>query len=222
MGKIKILIALAACSLSVNAHAQNLLAYWNMDASTASSKFTANDGNQAGSVTMTAEPEGFLSYLSNTNGTTVNLYGPAGDPNNALRTASFVSVFTEGSVVMSDLNTTGLTDLTISFAIRSDAFITWNEHAHIDYRIDDGSWVDWTEVATTAAGVWELESFVLPDAVENQANVDLRIRMTAFFSVEQNVDFDNIQITAVPEPGTWALLGGLGLTGLVVIRRRRA
>ena len=222
MGKIKILIALAACSLSVNAHAQNLLAYWNMDASTASSKFTANDGNQAGSVTMTAEPEGFLSYLSNTNGTTVNLYGPAGDPNNALRTASFVSVFTEGSVVMSDLNTTGLTDLTISFAIRSDAFITWNEHAHIDYRIDDGSWVDWTEVATTAAGVSELESFVLPDAVENQANVDLRIRMTAFFSVEQNVDFDNIQITAVPEPGTWALLGGLGLTGLVVIRRRRA
>jgi hypothetical protein len=222
MGKVAILIALAACGLSVNAHAQNLLAYWNMDASTASSKFTANAGSQAGSVIMTAEPEGFLSYLKNTDGTTVNLYGPAGDPNNALRTASFVSVFTEGYVVMSDLNTTGMTDLTISFAIRSDAFITWNEQAHIDYRLNDGSWVDWTEVATTSTGAWELESFVLPDAVENQTNVDLRIRMTAFFSVDQNVDFDNIQITAVPEPGTWALLGGLGIAGLVIIRRRRA
>ena len=224
MGKLITLLAAAACSLTVNASAQNLLAYWNMDAdSSTSAKFTANAGTQAEDVTMTAKPIGFLSYLSNTDGTTLNIYGPAGDPNNALRTASFFSVFTEGSIVISGLNTSQLTDLTISFAIRSDALITWNEQANIDYQIPEVSstWVDWDETRTTQTGSYQLESFTLPEAVEGHDVVNLRIRMSAFFSADQHVDFDNIQITAVPEPGTWALLGGFGAVGLLFVRRRK-
>ncbi|MDP0496849.1 MAG: PEP-CTERM sorting domain-containing protein [Verrucomicrobiota bacterium JB024] len=221
MGKVAILIVLAACGLSVNAHAQNLLAYWNMDASTVSSKFTANQGDQAGTVTMTAAPSGFLNGMSSVTGIALNALPPIGDPNNALHTTTFISSGEECQVVMSGLNLSNMTDLTLSFAVKSNAFFSWGEHMHIDYDIGEG-WVDWVESGSTEAGQWEVDSFTLPEAVNGQSSVSLRIRMTDFIAVAQYVDFDNIQITAVPEPGTWALLGGLGIAGLVIIRRRRA
>jgi hypothetical protein len=226
MGKVAILIALAACSLSVNAHAQNLLAYWNMDKTDVQEKLDTKEGVQAGNIVMTAEPvSSFFGRLSNNaNGTEINIVGEPGDPNQSLKIASVFNVGEEGWLIMSGIDMEHLTDLTLSFAVNSDATIYWNVVMHIDYRVtnDPDDWVDWDETRTTQDGVWHGESFALPDAVEGYTDVDLRIRITDYLTFGQSVSFDNIQITAVPEPGTWALLGGLGLTGLVIVRRRRA
>ncbi|MGE9292191.1 MAG: hypothetical protein ACQKBW_01140, partial [Puniceicoccales bacterium] len=96
MGKLAILIAIITYGLTAHVHAQDLLAYWNMDAdSSISAKFTANNGNQAGSVTMTAEPNAYIfDYLSNTTGTTENIYpeGTITPSNNALQFNSIVDL----------------------------------------------------------------------------------------------------------------------------------
>ena len=47
------------------------------------------------------------------------------------------------------------------------------------------------------------------------------VAQSAVFASAANMGFDNITITPVPEPGTYAMLGlGLGLLGLVARRRR--
>ena len=49
----------------------------------------------------------------------------------------------------------------------------------------------------------------------------LRIRGEYYNGVTETTGLDNVVLTVVPEPGTWALMaGGLGLLGLVARRRR--
>lgn len=46
-------------------------------------------------------------------------------------------------------------------------------------------------------------------------------RFTAHAHTNGNASFDNITVTAVPEPGTYALLAGLTGLVFVMVRRRR-
>lgn len=215
------LIIPAVLLLASNAQANTLLAYWNMDATDVPTKFVANQGTQAGSVSMTATPVGFLGDLGNDVGTTLNILAPEGDPNQALEFYTGASFFGDGQLEMHDFNFTGYTDVNFSVAVLTDAFIIWNSRLHLDYRINDGSWVDWAETETTNAGVYELESIALPDAIDGQANVDFRLRTSSWITLGGKADFDNIQITAVPEPGTWGLLAGASVLALLAVRRRK-
>jgi len=63
----------------------------------------------------------------------------------------------------------------------------------------DSPYCNWQEVSLSFAGVAQ----------------------SAVFASAANMGFDNVTITPVPEPGTYAMLGlGLGLLGLVARRRR--
>lgn len=79
---------------------------------------------------------------------------------------------------------------------------------------------NWSQLLRdTRSNVWQGESFLLPDAVENQSQV-----WFAFWLDNGEGDYvqiDNILVTAVPEADTYAMiLAGLGMIGFTVLRRR--
>lgn len=81
---------------------------------------------------------------------------------------------------------------------------------------------DWMQLLRATSPIaWQGASFNLPDAVENKPEV-----WVAFWMDNGNNDFamiDNIQVTAVPEADTWAMMvAGLGLIGFMARRRRYA
>lgn len=215
----RLILLLTGLASTASLQAAVLISYWDMDATAVASKFTANQGTQAGDVTMTAEPAGFLSRLGNDTGTTLNVLSPVGDPNQALEFYTLAGINTDGQLVMSDFDFSTFDEVTVSLAIRTDAIIQWNTRLHLDYRIDDGSWVDWAENETTNAGAYELESIVLPSAVAFEDNVDLRLRTSSWFTLGGRADFDNIQVTGVPEPSNWGLAAGM-MAMLVLLQRR--
>ncbi|MBC2594355.1 PEP-CTERM sorting domain-containing protein [Ruficoccus amylovorans] len=232
MGKFVAVLTIAACGLAANANAQNLLAYWNMDDPDVTTKLAINEGSQKGTeenpttIVMAIDPLGFWNTVTSVPGTTENLIPPANVPNNAISTGSFVSSGVTNTLTITGINMSGLSDLTFSFASYSNAFISWGERMHIRYWVDDGNgWQDLTPLAydgieDSTANTWTTSSFTLPDTVDNKASVGVQIAFTSIFEFASHVDFDNIQLNAVPEPGTWALLAGLGAIGLLVIRRR--
>lgn len=79
---------------------------------------------------------------------------------------------------------------------------------------------NWSQLLrNTQSNAWKGESFLLPDAVENQSEV-----WFAFWIDNGEGDYakiDNILVSAVPEVDAYAMmLAGLGLIGFTVYRRR--
>jgi len=202
---------------------ESLIAYWNMDETVVADKFTANNGSQEGTVGMTALPSGFLGLLTSTQGTEDNIYpeGTVTEENEALRASELFGIGDENYLLISGLNLSGLSDISLSFATRSDGIFIWNQHVHLEYRQDGGIWQTWAESGAIDSG-WEIESYVLPTISGNASDVDMRIRVSSWVEAASYLDFDNIQINAVPEPSVWSVLAGLGAAGLLVIRRRRS
>lgn len=80
---------------------------------------------------------------------------------------------------------------------------------------------NWSQLLrATKSDAWQGESFLLPDAVENQSEV-----WFAFWLDNGEGDYakiDNILVSAVPEADTYAmLLAGLGLVGFVARAKQR-
>jgi hypothetical protein len=120
------------------------------------------------------------------------------------------------------VNTLGLTDLSLSFAIdnNGNGFST----ATFSYSLtgDPGSF---TNVGTVALppppGGNQIVSFNYPIAVNNQPTVYFRVSLTGGISQGTNLQtvIDNIQLNAVPEPAT-TVGGVLGILGLCWFRRK--
>jgi hypothetical protein len=74
--------------------------------------------------------------------------------------------------------------------------------------------------AFNSSGVLSLPSF---SGLSNAANAHLRVTFTGATSGTGNNRWDNIQVTAVPEPSTVAMLSlaGLGFAGYLIRRRHR-
>lgn len=86
-----------------------------------------------------------------------------------------------------------------------------------------GDWMQLLRATSPTGGeatAWQDASFNIPDAVENKPEV-----WVALWMDNGNNDFamiDNIQVTAVPEADTWAMMvAGLGLLVSFMARRRR-
>ncbi len=220
MNPLRALLFIALTTPLLAQAQETLIAYWNMDATAVLDKFEANAGSQAEAVVMDASPSGFLSDLGNDTGTNINLYGEEGDPNQALEFYTGLNFGNDGQLEIFNLDFTNMTEVVISFAIRADNSFTWNQHLHVDYSLDNGeNWIDWDENRTTNNGQYELESIAMPDIIDGKDNIALSIRTSSWININGKVDFDNIQITAVPEPGTWSTLAALG--ALTVVLRRR-
>ncbi len=224
MGKLAALLTVVACGLTVNASAQNLLAYWNMDSVSVSGKLEADNGSQQGNVSMAAKPEGiFINYLTTGTGTEINIYPSSTitPGNQALIVSSVADIGQAAYLEISGLNFTNQTDGVISFAIKSEDGLIWNQHIDLGYKVGAGTWQDWDTTGTIQKTDWELTTFDIPDAVNGQSDVSVRIEIIDWLAFVHELGIDNIQITAVPEPGTWALMAGVGAAGLLLLRRRK-
>lgn len=219
---LTILKALSLGSLLCLNSAQGaLVAYWNMDSDLLAGKLPANLGSQAGTITSQYEEfaVGFEAGIDpDITGTTENIIGTS-SPNRSVGFYHVGVVFADGAFVMNNFDFTGLSDGSISFAVRGENFFTWDTNLDVDYRVNNGSWVDIAEGITYAPGfnVADIDFGAVLDGI---SDVDLRIRTTAWASIGGFLDIDNIQVNAVPEPWTYATL--FGLSGLVfAIYRRR-
>jgi hypothetical protein len=119
------------------------------------------------------------------------------------------------------VNTLGLTNLSLSFAINNNGngFST----ATFQYSINGGAFVTAGSVSLPPPpGGTQIVTFNYPVAVNNQASVDFRIVLTGGMSQGTNLQtvIDNIQLNAIPEPAT-TLGGVLGVLGLCWHQRRR-
>lgn len=197
-------------------------AYWNMDSSTVSGKLAVNQSNQPGplSASFTEIDVGFIGEIdADISGTTLNQLPPTPATNRSVGFFRAGSAYYDGTFVMNDFNFTGQSDVTVSFAYRALNVFTWDAQLEVDYRIDDGSWVDIDEGEVYSTD-WTLASIAFGAALDGQTNVDFRIRTEDWASVGGYLDIDNVQVSSVPEPATYAWLLGAAAIAFAVWRRR--
>lgn len=117
--------------------------------------------------------------------------------------------------------------ITFSMADLADPILTYaSQRTSTGFNANQLAWstdgVNFTDFGSTyaPASSFALVSFDLStvDALDNAPTVTLRLTVNGASSVSGNNRFDNIQINAIPTPGTVALLG---LGGLIIARRRR-
>jgi hypothetical protein len=141
---------------------------------------------------------------------------------------------TPNSITFAAIDTTGYTGLTFSFDLAS-ANSVYNDNADtISVQFDlnyDGITFNNDEtynltgttnlgdgVLTSSASAFTNFSYTITGPVTG--DLGLRIVATGFQDGGDQVTFDNIEIAAVPEPSTFALIGGFLALGLVLVRRR--
>lgn len=208
-----------------------LIAYWDQNSNNlpgGAFGFTASSFPQpadqgSGSLTLadfdstTVGADEAYDYIESFGGTTTNAQpsiisggslSPQGGPSNA----------NNGMSIIMEVDTTGFTDITVSWAQRgtSSGFAS----RQFDYSLDAVTWVNVGTDTGSLGSSWEVESYDLTGnaAVEDQASVYFRIVLDGATGSTGNNRFDNITFEGVPEPSI-ALLGGLGFLGL--LRRRR-
>ncbi len=136
------------------------------------------------------------------------------------------------------IDTTGYSDFSFSFDVTNEV-TTGNTTSSDELRVIfdlnyDGITFDADETYTlTGNGSGALTdgtSTAVQDSFVNfshslvgvpTGDLGIRIQAISFTDGGDRVTFDNIEVSAVPEPSTFALLAGIGALGLVLYRRRQ-
>ncbi|HEY9249098.1 MAG TPA: PEP-CTERM sorting domain-containing protein [Rariglobus sp.] len=129
-----------------------------------------------------------------------------------------------GKYITFSLSSAGYNSLSLSFATRISGTTTGTELW--SYSTDGTNFTSLASVTPTAGsfGLKTLDlSSLSSTALDNQSSFYLR--MTIGTGTSASYALDNIQLTgtaisSIPEPSTYALLGGLGALGLTLARRR--
>lgn len=186
-----------------------IVAGWNFNAQ----DLTRTEGSQ-GDLSVYTD---WLTHESWGTGTEVGALPevPAGS---ALDLFTLVDVFGSGGLLMENLDFTGLSDIQLNFAIRSEALFVWNERMNIQYRLGEGAW-NQLSLPESIPSEWTEAHFAIP--VAGLTDVSLRIHVHSWVETIGVLEFDNVVISAVPEPRLYALLAGiLGLATVITARRR--
>jgi PEP-CTERM motif len=217
-----LVIALAAPAST----SASVLTQWNFNANDLMPSFGS------GAATALGTTSSFASGAGSTD--------PA-DPDLAWNTTNYPSVSvgdkTEGVQFM--VSTAGMTDVMFSFDNRQSN--TGSKYLQVQYTINGTTFVDAAGglFAASAGGVWNninSVSFVGVAGADNNASFGLRIVTTfapgtgsyvaanpgSSYGTSGTVRLDMVTVmaTAIPEPGTWALLiAGLGVVAGVARRR---
>lgn len=202
-------------------------AYWDMDAATVQDKLPQNAGRQAGISTLFWNRS--VSFVfpgeikADVTGTTENIPSSSTEnsPNYGVDFENFVSAYDEGAFEMQGFDFTARNDVEISFAYRSGSTFTWSDVLDVDYNLNDGG--GWTALTVTDSynnpSQWEIASVAL-SAVADESDVDLRIRTRTWATFSSFLEFDNVQVTSVPEPASFVFGSALVALFFGVGRRR--
>lgn len=151
-------------------------------------------------------------------------------------TSQTVGAALTGASFTVTLATTGLTDLTMQFDIRSATAQAGTPapgaFSAMEYSLNGTDWISlgvtsptWAHSTSTLWDRTPVLDFSGVDAIENQSSVQLRFTFedsgvaAGESPANMNVRVDNLVITAVPEPGSVMLLGLAAVSA--VVRRRR-
>lgn len=123
-----------------------------------------------------------------------------------------------GMSIILQVSTVGFTDVVVSWDQRGTA--TGFTSRAFDYSTDGINWTNFDTDSGALTSTWVTEEYDLAaiSEIENQSSVYFRIVLDGATATTGNNRFDNLTVTAVPEPAA-ALLGAFGLLGL--LRRRR-
>lgn len=233
-------LALVAGAAVSSANAQTLLSYWNFNDSTPgvsgslgilnAGGFNSNAGVFAGTLTLGG------GLVANSNATTSN--GAVGtfagavlsalpadvanNPGGALSVRGSASgsspATSNGGFIVFNLSSLGYSTLNLKFDGRGTS--TGFNNNKIETSTDGVTWVTQVASYSSTATTFSTFNYALTAAADNASTLQVRITFNGASSGSGNNRIDNFQIsgTAIPTPGSLALLG---LGGLVAGRRRR-
>jgi hypothetical protein len=124
-----------------------------------------------------------------------------------------------------NFDATGLEDISIRFAVRSAGSGAITSFTDLTYDLGDGAGAVSTGLTLDSFdgdgnfNEWTIDLSSIA-AIENQSDVTLTWSIPTF--TDASFRIDNLQLTAIPEPSSAALLMGLSVGALLVSRRRRS
>jgi hypothetical protein len=207
------LLALATLVMGMSAHGATLVGSWDFNSGS-----LARSQGTSGSMSTFLVGVAVLDYQTfSLPGTTVNAQPgvPAGD---SLSFISLLDIVEDGTITISGLDFTGLEDVEFSFAIASDYVGVGAQSYTLEYNTGSG-WETFSGIAEPGTSftsrTFDLSSVT---ALNGASSASLRIHFVEALNLVDAVSFDNITVTAVPEPGTIGLLTAAG--SLLALRRR--
>ncbi len=211
-------ISLLAC-LAPQSEAA-LVAYWNFNGLSIATASAPGSGGvpttisaDQGSGTIGLSP--WTGLVDDFAGSTINALNS--DPTE--ESLSLVSSAGNGSFITISFSMTGLEDPVVTFATRgsSTGFTTgtWS------WSTDGVSFTPVAGNTATTSTTYGLATVDLSavNALDMATSVFLRYTLSGATNISGNNRIDNMQINAVPEPSGAAILGSIGMLGL--LRRRR-
>lgn len=192
--------------------ADSLIGYWDLNGDL--------DRAAGTSGLLSASFEGAaIASLGFGSGTVLNRLDSSYPAGTSLEFFDLASVIEVAHVTLSNLDFRGLTSPTISFAVQGDQLFTLEDYFHIEYNTGSG-WisVDLPKPATNYA----VESYTFNNGqLDDQPQAEIRISFSTVATVVDVVNFDNIQVNAVPEPSSLALLVGTSIACMFIRQRRK-
>ena len=195
---------------TISARAETLVGYWDLNSTLNRSAGTS------GSLSVVVASLG-VEYVGWGTGTELNAVSGYA-PGESLHFLNLATVVEVGHITLSNLDFTNLVNPEISFAVKSNPGFQLEDTFTIDYW-NGSQWVSSNLPKPTTSYSVITHKFTSGE-LDGLSNASIRISFSTVVAVVDTMDVDNIQVNAVPEPGTLAL-AGMGLAAAVVLWRRR-